>query len=161
MERRSLSKGVNEECKHRICMAMSNSPCLVCGQPDHALVQWKSKGDKEWTIELNCPISLHETWMELNSCRRSQLRYTFRAEKLLSKYGYCEEEVRGAFRIYETNGYGRAIRLHNPIVHSASLMALVMLCQNALYLHQFKREIKRKKEGDSDMEGDSDGNESG
>jgi len=142
MRKLSTFTGNGCECSHSICWSMSKAPCLVCGQTDHPFVEWQEMKVNTWNIFIRCPISMYDTWEEVLESIDDRSRYTFKAEKLLSKYGYCEEEVLEAFRIYETSGYGKILKIHSPALHRASRLALMILCQNARHLHIFKREIR-------------------
>ena len=135
---------------------MTKAPCLVCGQQDHSFLEWVEIQPSEWKIVLRCPISMSDTWEDFLQSKDTRVKYGFKAEKLLSKYGYCEEEVLQAFDAYEQIGYGRILKFQSPVLHRVSRDALIMLCQNARHLHQFTRETKYEDEIDDEDETDDD-----
>ena len=130
-----------KQCQHKICRTHTTTPCLICGQNDHPLTEWINKGDMRWEIELRCPISRYNTWSEMSKEADDRTRYSFGAEKFLSKYGYCRDKVIEAFQIYEENGYGQMMAQSSPVLHRASKAALIAVCENARCLQQFKRTI--------------------
>ena len=142
--------GTKLSCNHDICSTLECPPCLICGQQDHSVIRWTRVGHMSWDIDLLCPIAMHDTWADFVSCKNDCIRYSFKAEKLLSKHGYCEEEVLAAFQVYETEGYGRISKLHSPVLSRAARTALSILCQNARHLHNFRREKLESEKSDGE-----------
>jgi len=102
-----------------------------------------------WRVDLICPIARHNTWEEMWTERDDRIRYSFGAEKFLHKYGYCKAEVEEAFQIYEENGYGQMMIKCYPVLHKASKAALIAICENAQYLHHFRKVQAASDETDS------------
>ena len=136
-----LSNG--KQCDHGICRAHLSIPCLICGQTDHSLVEWRNEEQRKWIACIACPVARYNSWEEMCTEKDDRKKYSFGAENFLSQYGYNAEEVMNAFQIYEERGYGQAIMKSYPILHRASRSALLAVCENARLLHHFKRECSQ------------------
>ena len=146
-------------CSHLSCKSYLSEPCLVCGQSTHTFARWKKGNDSQWTIQLVCPVSRFQSWEDIFQEGDERRRYHFDAEKFLSLYGYCKDDVLEAFQVYEENGYGRIMHQQYPALHFSTRMALIAICDNAHLLHQFKRDTRLMNQGQDqvDEEDDHDG----